>query len=1233
MLINVISIAILVYLNYLEEDVRWIKTESELLDALSRDVDKFTKSCDEILFKCCLWDLKINQSEIKLQPNGVEKDWLSATKNLVAEAKSCTATFYTLQRKRFYFVLAILEPININVHEIKRIKMAISDHLQKKKLYSFDIYGLMEVSRSKIRSLKIVGYKPPDHDPIQKRKPALTESFNETACNLIKSRIEASICGMAEEIQLIISLLFLYAFLKDSHGLELESEIEKAWWRQAKEIINVTELAITIECRPAQLWWIPGFDKWKAMSKLKKKMKHIHTTFVDLLDKKDKYGFKFMRELELSGTLCRPLQPQELQQEHQEVPLQEIQQEELGEQQQQRQEQEQHQLREQQEQQQQQQDQPQEQQEEPEHPQEQPQEELEEQQEQQQEQEQQEQQQDEPQEQQEDPEHQQEELEEQQQQQQQEDWPQEQPLEELEEQQQQDQDDRNISSAIKEIQLKLDDVPRTWWQIKNIAKIAESSIRFRMKKPAEQRDIDEDIEQHPILKDIDQIQNAIILLQRSIGVFYVENQKETVEATSIVGFEEDIPELLTTIFNNYDNSRKNSPVIIPIVGMNGIGKTTLVKEIYYHSSIAEHFPIRAWVRVQKKENILLATRNMNEKILSIKVVRHKLEESPCFLVLDGISSNEEFDTLEKDLFPTTTEGSIILLTTCCKTVASHVNPRGTVHLRLRTKGESWLLFEQTTCRIDANRKKYAQTLGRFGGLPVAIFSLGSSITGKEDDVKELPSLEQINHGQNQKPWLYTMKNNLEYLANQTVRDCLSYFILFPKDYEIPARRLITLWVAEGLVSDGADNSVEHVAKNILLELINRNIIQVVEIKPNGDVKTCRMPCTLREHIFRDNRRTARSWSTNPSLGHRFGYRFDGDDPNLTQNHEFDNNALQPKKYPLSILFFDTREGNRPGEDIEYFLRRKIAGERFIKLKVLDLERVFRPQLPNSIGNLIELRYLGLRWTYLQDIPSTIGNLRKLQTLDLKRTNLLTLPKTIWKLQKLRHLYLDKNHPKEFMHKAKPSSLLNLQTLKGVYLDEKSPLLDGLPKLTNLHNLKLKFQLNETQQNTGWQEKIQSLEHLQSLKLRSIASSNKPLNLNLGDLTMLQKLSTVRLFGKLDNLPVFPDSLSDLTLSASGLESDPMPDLEKLPQLKALCMYADSFIGKKMVCSAGGFPKLLVLKIWKLMALDEWKIEKKAMQNLRELDIRQCKRLEVTLGLDHLNLQKRYSEDMSKKFRF
>ena len=91
---------------------------------------------------------------------------------------------------------------------------------------------------------------------------------------------------------------------------------------------------------------------------------------------------------------------------------------------------------------------------------------------------------------------------------------------------------------------------------------------------------------------------------------------------------------------------------------------------------------------------------------------------------------------------------------------------------------------------------------------------------------------------------------------------------------------------------------------------------------------------------------------------------------------------------------------------------------------------------------------------------------------------------------------------------------------------------------------------------------------------------------------------------------FPYSLIDLTLSGSGLVEDPMQSLDKLPNLRSLKLLAKSYLGKNMLCSSGGFPELRVLKLWMLEQLEEWNVEKGALQGLRDLEVRSCIKLGV-----------------------
>lgn len=99
--------------------------------------------------------------------------------------------------------------------------------------------------------------------------------------------------------------------------------------------------------------------------------------------------------------------------------------------------------------------------------------------------------------------------------------------------------------------------------------------------------------------------------------------------------------------------------------------------------------------------------------------------------------------------------------------------------------------------------------------------------------------------------------------------------------------------------------------------------------------------------------------------------------------------------------------------------------------LLDLESVFRPQLPKVLGQLTGSRYHGLRWTCLELLPSFVSKFLNLQLLDVKHTYISTLPSSTWKMQQL---------------------------LRGVFIDEDSPVKNSLDTLLNLRKLGLALRL-------------------------------------------------------------------------------------------------------------------------------------------------------------------------------
>ncbi|KAE8668849.1 CC-NBS-LRR class disease resistance protein [Hibiscus syriacus] len=260
---------------------------------------------------------------------------------------------------------------------------------------------------------------------------------------------------------------------------------------------------------------------------------------------------------------------------------------------------------------------------------------------------------------------------------------------------------------------------------------------------------------------------------------------------------------------------------------------------------------------------------------------------------------------------------------------------------------------------------------------------------------------------------------------------------------------------------------------------------------------------------------------------------------------------------------------------------------------LDNEVIAGRKLPNDIGNLIHLRFLSLRGIvfWWRKLPSSLGNLRCLLTLDLRLGNKdsqsIHVPNVIWKMKKLRHLYLPLKYNSKT--KLKLGTLRNLQTL--VNFNTKSCYLKDLMNVTNLRELAIKgpfeiedFNVEELEKNPP----VIEGKYLYSLSIidRGGRIDMRQLNHLLSSCISLCKLC---LDVKINELPKYnhlSSNLAYIKLSYYKVDDDPMPTLEKLPNLRILKLLNVALRANKIVYSAQGSPKLESLRLKQLFNLEE-----------------------------------------------
>ncbi|OMO67944.1 Disease resistance protein [Corchorus capsularis] len=499
-----------------------------------------------------------------------------------------------------------------------------------------------------------------------------------------------------------------------------------------------------------------------------------------------------------------------------------------------------------------------------------------------------------------------------------------------------------------------------------------------------------------------------------------------------------------------------------------------------------------------------------------------------------------------------------------------------------------------------------------------------------------------------------------------LKPCFLYLSHFPEDYKIEVDRLIQLWIAEGFLSikhdegNGLGETVEDVAECYLIELAGRYMIQVEERDVIGKIKTCRMHDVIREACLSKAKQESflhiidHSKSSSPLKISKV--------PRVAAHEYFPLKGIRNPHLRSLMLFHeffpqDVIEGSLPQKLVDYVnkdldeesnrviiwavmlailcvVQPKIRAtwtymlNNFKLLRVLDFENdnFGGCKLPNDLGNLIHLRFLclGNFSFFFSKLPSCLGNLRCLQTLDLRGMQSFRLingddfegpihvPNVIWKLRELRHLYLPECLKRKT--RLRLDTLEKLQTL--VNFNMRNCYVADLLKLTNLRDLKIVWLSSAHEafeKHLNKNPQIITSKYLRSLSFNHIVFTKgygkmDPTHLtqffsNCVDIYELS-ISWVAM-NKLPYYHHFPSDMAYVSLKETQLEEDPMPTLEKLPNLKILKFSAAAFIGNKMVCSAQGFPKLDSLSLDGLFSLEEWKMDGGAMLALRHLEISNC----------------------------
>ncbi|XP_027125239.2 putative disease resistance RPP13-like protein 3 [Coffea arabica] len=681
------------------------------------------------------------------------------------------------------------------------------------------------------------------------------------------------------------------------------------------------------------------------------------------------------------------------------------------------------------------------------------------------------------------------------------------------------------------------------------------------------------------------------------------------EDKDIVGFEEITKSLVAELLKEDENRR-----VVSIVGMGGAGKTTLAKKVYNHADVKKRFNCRAWVCVSSSydhkemlRSIIKQLNAMDNKLLEMleRMEEEDLErrlyqdlQDKCYLVvIDDVWEEEAWDCLAR-AFPDVNTSSRQLLTSRKRDAAQHADALSKPH-ELKTLGQedSWQLFlrkalghgDNAGCPPDLEEVG-REIERRCAGLPLAITVIGGLLLTKRRLKSEWEKvLNSFNTNLSRSQSGVSAILELSYAdLPANLKFCFLYLGLFPEDSVISVRKLIHMWVAEGIMQKRSAKKLEETAAyDDVEQLCSKNMVQVAEMTVDERIKSCRVHDLLRELAIKK------------AEDENFFQIHDTRDDKISAKSRYlavhilpgDKNYFGSSTPPLrSLLFFNVHDYR---ENISFGFKS------LRKLRTLDLENVMMDYMPKEISKVRLLRYLNLRETRIGKLPHSFGCLRYLQTLDIRTVNLVIVSNFIWKLESLRHLYardIRCNVP------LKIEGLRNLQTVSGIHFDH--IMRNNMMTLTSLQELVMR--VDDRSEIDKLCLHLSEVGSLKTFHLYRALGSEWP---SLGGLSKLHHVTELKLSGmRLRMLPPdFPPNLSRLSLEETFLMVDPMPVLEKLGQLSFLKMKV-AYGGPQLVIFRHGFHLLKFLELSRLYDLDEIKVEKGALPQLQCLRIRSCSRL-------------------------
>ncbi|KAB5513686.1 hypothetical protein DKX38_027592 [Salix brachista] len=353
-----------------------------------------------------------------------------------------------------------------------------------------------------------------------------------------------------------------------------------------------------------------------------------------------------------------------------------------------------------------------------------------------------------------------------------------------------------------------------------------------------------------------------------------------IDATEINGRDEDRGTIVKMLVSE---SSDQEPALrtISLVGMGGIGKTTLAQLVYNDHEVETHFGKRIWVcvsdpfdeiRIAKAilQGLKESAHDLNELQALLLRIQESIRGKRFLLVLDDVWNEDStmWEQLKNSLKRGCLPGSRFLVTTRNKKVASIMGSSSTdiLELGLLSPDECWSLFSQRAFfEEDSRERENLEETGRkiaerCKGLPLAAKTLGSllRLETRRGEWESVLNSHAWEIGETESNFLAPLWLSYHDLPAELrscflncadsnllaplwlryhdltaeMRLCFLYCAVFPKDYIFRRDTLIKLWMAQGFLRETKKQEMEATGGECFEAFVAHSFFQV--LKKNKD---------------------------------------------------------------------------------------------------------------------------------------------------------------------------------------------------------------------------------------------------------------------------------------------------------------------------------------------------------------------------------------------------------------